>query len=119
MIWAPGPQPLAEHPDDHEAGNGQTGRFQPWGDPSVDTVTGKLCFDWHPSCPMTYSQVRSAAFRLRASSQRSQREHALDLSTSRRVSKPNDHARQIEESSISEKLATGTDNPERAARIYH
>jgi hypothetical protein len=26
-----------------------------------DTVTGKTCFDWHRSFPMTYSQVRSAA----------------------------------------------------------
>jgi hypothetical protein len=26
-----------------------------------DTVTGKSCFDWHRSFPMTYSQVRSAA----------------------------------------------------------
>jgi hypothetical protein len=26
-----------------------------------DTVTGKSCFDWHRSFPVTYSQVRSAA----------------------------------------------------------
>jgi hypothetical protein len=27
----------------------------------VDTVTGRLCFEWHRSFPMTYSRVRSAA----------------------------------------------------------
>jgi hypothetical protein len=27
----------------------------------VDSVTGRLCFDWHRSFPLTYSQVRSAA----------------------------------------------------------
>jgi len=27
----------------------------------VDSVTGRLCFDWHRSFPLTYSQIRSAA----------------------------------------------------------
>lgn len=27
----------------------------------LDTVTGKSCFDWHRTFPMTYSQIRSAA----------------------------------------------------------
>lgn len=28
---------------------------------AVDTVTGKTCFSWHRSFPMTYDQIRSAA----------------------------------------------------------